>query len=1256
MNNQEINILKKKTKNFTLKSASNKKTRCKKGTKKYKPLGQGCYTKYEIDNYHTFAKLTKKYGFKAPKQKSKSKKITPELIIDETSPTLYLSLSSPTPTPTPTPKSLIPSPKSLIPSPKAFIKMKRCKKGTRKYQPIGPDCYTKNEIDNYHTFAKLTKKFAFKPPKPVKQKTQKKHSPKMVEVVEPELKMANPELKIVERKIIKKKRHLNIPVELEIMEEIPKRYNEEFIELMEKLSNIMHKKGEPFRAKAYQKAQETIMSYPADITSPEQLKGQSRIGPTIMDKLNEYVLTGTLRVLEREKTDPTNILSDIYGVGPKKAKELVNAGIKSIDELRERQDKLLNDVQKVGLKYYEQIQERIPRSEIEEFEEIFNVAFVKASQGTSDSKFEIVGSYRRGAKTSGDIDVIITGNTGTVYNNFIDYLLTNGIILEVLSRGPSKTLVIARLPGVSENGEERIARRVDFLYAPPEEFAFAILYFTGSKIFNTVMRQYGLNAGYTFNEHGIYKLENKKKGSKINKVFKTEKDIFDFLGLEYKTPIERKDGRAVKVKEAREELVQEAKEELVQEAKEELVQEEFEEVQEPKEQFEEEFEEIEIKPAKKRKTLKKKIKVSEKEPNIIEEININSAESSILPVIEKFKHNGIFVLEELNEKQLTDIIRVANTKYYNQTPVMTDNQYDIVKEYIEKKYPDNVGITEIGADVARNKVKLPYEMASMEKIKPNTTALSTWTSTYRGPYVISYKLDGVSGLYTTQGDKPKLYTRGNGKFGQDVSRLIPFLRLPKTKGIVIRGEFIISKSVFDEKYKTTAANPRNMVAGMVNRLQISDAISDLHFVAYEVIVPELKPSAQMEYLGTINVERVSYRTTNDLSNEMLSDLLVDARNKYMYEIDGIIVTDDKIYPRQSGNPEHSFAFKMVLTDQIAEAKVIDVLWNPSKDGYLKPRVQFEPIKLGGVTIQFATGFNGSFIKDNNIGIGTIVEIIRSGDVIPYIKSITVPSDEPKMPSVPYKWNETHVDIMLENIVDDPTVKEKNITKFFRDIEVDSLSSGNITRIIKAGYDTVPKIITMTERDFLNVEGFKEKLAKKIYDGIKQKLKDASLIKVMAASNIFGRGFSEKKLELVINDLPDIIVSNDTKEHKIQSVASVKGMAIKTADSFVDKIDDFKEFLTECGLDYKLQENVEKQTFNETHPLFGKTVILTGHRDKEIVEFLKNVGAKLGSNVSKNTFLVVAITSDDDTGKAEDARKLGVPLMSISEFKEKYLNK
>jgi NAD-dependent DNA ligase len=374
----------------------------------------------------------------------------------------------------------------------------------------------------------------------------------------------------------------------------------------------------------------------------------------------------------------------------------------------------------------------------------------------------------------------------------------------------------------------------------------------------------------------------------------------------------------------------------------------------------------------------------------------------------------------------------------------------------------------------------------------------------------------------------------------------------------------------------------------------------------------------------------------------------------MYEIDGIIVTDDKIYPRKSGNPDHAFAFKMVLSDQIAEAKVVDVIWTPSKDGYLKPRVQIEPINLGGVTIEFATGFNGAFIKDNNIGIGATIEIIRSGDVIPHIKAVTVQAEEPKMPSVPFKWNDTHVDIMLENASEDPTVKEKNITGFFRGIGVEGLSSGNIARLINTGYDTVPEIIKMSEQDFLKVDGFKGKMANKIYTGIRDKLKEASIITLMAASNIFGRGFSEKKMELVLNEMPDILVSDISNDKKISDVASVKGMATKTAEAFVNKIQDFKDFLDECGLNDKLYEKTVKKNIDSNHPLFGKTVVLTGTRDKDIIEFLKNVGANQGSSISKNIFLVITKNKDEDTGKAEEARKLNIPIMSVQEFTTTYL--
>lgn len=1115
------------------------------------------------------------------------------------------------------------SPKNITLKSSSLAKMKKCKKGTKKYKPLGPGCFKNEDILKY----KLTK-------------NKKKHPIEFIVIDGPEEIILPPNNEVKKRieleangknKLLKSR--LKIPIQLEIMEE-KKRYNEEFIELMEKLNFIMLKQGEPFRARAYQKAQETIMTYPEDITSPNQLNGLPGIGSTIMDKLNEYVQTGTLRILEREKTNPINILGEIYGIGPVKAKQLVDANIKTIDELRIKQNELLNDIQKIGLKYHEQIQERIPRAEIEEFYKIFSIIFkeVEVENSSSDSKFEIVGSYRRGAETSGDIDVIITSNNRSIYKKFIDELEKTGIILEILSRGPSKTLVIAKLPNENED-KKYVARRVDFLYTPPDEFAFAILYFTGSKIFNTVMRQYGLNKGYTFNEHGIYKLENKKKGTKVEKEFKTEKDIFDFLGLQFKTPKERRDGRdVIPISYIGEEQLKVT----------------------PK-PIEKNNEIIEIIPVKKNKTLKKR-KINQDLiiiENETQKLKNNLTEAELLNIIENFKHNGITVLENLNEKQLTEIIRLANSKYYNQTPIMSDNQFDIIKEYIEKIYPNNGIIIEIGAEVERNKVKLPYEMASMDKIKPDTNALANWMNKYKGPYVLSCKLDGVSGLYSTKGASPKLYTRGNGKVGQDVSHLIPFLRLPKTKDIVIRGEFIIPKKVFNEKYKTTFANPRNMVAGIVNHKHISDTIVDIHFVAYEVIIPELKPSNQMEYLETINVESVLYQNTDNLTNEMLSSLLIEWRKTYIYEIDGIIVTNDKLYPRKSGNPEHAFAFKMVLSDQIAEAKVVDVLWTPSKDGYLKPRVQIEPINLGGVTIEFATGFNASFIKENKIGIGSTIELIRSGDVIPYIKSVTTPADEPKMPSVPYKWNETHIDIMIENASDDPTVKEKNITGFFKGIGVEGLSSGNIIRLIKSGYSTVPDIINMSEEDFLNVEGFKDKMANKLYKGIHQKLEESNIITLMTASNIFGRGFSDKKLELIINDLPDILISNNSDNEKIQAVASIKGMALKTAEAFVSKIDDFKDFIIECGLEDKLYESVKPKSLDQTHPLYGKSIVLTGTRDKNIIEFLKNIGANQSSSVSKNTFLVVAKNKDDDTGKAEEARKLNIPITSVEEFIKTY---
>jgi NAD-dependent DNA ligase len=1011
-----------------------------------------------------------------------------------------------------------------------------------------------------------------------------------------------------------------------------KRYNEEFIGLMDKLANIMSKRGEPFRGRAYQKAQETIMAYPDDIVSVDQLKGKPAIGPTILEKLNEYVNTGTLKILEREKNNPVNILGEIYGVGPKKAKELVEKGITNIEQLREKQNELLNDVQKVGLKYYEDILKRIPRSEVEEYNNLFNKDFEKVAE--EDSRMEIVGSFRRGAESSGDIDVIITSKSSKVFVGFVDELIKEKVILEVLSRGPTKCLVIAKLP------TSDTARRVDFLYTSPEEYPFSVLYFTGSKIFNTVMRSEALQKGLTMNEHGLYKMEGKKKGAKVDSVFKDERDIFEYLDLVYKSPVERVDGRAVMKKSNVPDNANILALPVVEKEK---------NIPSPKTMSDNVF-----------SVKSKKVNL------IIEESSEDKSET--FDLLQDFKKNGISVLHDLSEKTLSDMVSLANEAYRNNDPIVSDNQFDILEDFVREKFPDNKVIKLIGAPipVGKNKATLPYEMWSMDKIKPDTKALDNWKAKFNGPYVLSCKLDGVSGLYTTEGEIPKLYTRGDGKVGQDVSHFIPYLQLPSKKngedGFVIRGEFIIPKMVFEEKYKTSFANPRNLVSGIINQKTVDEKIKDVHFVAYEVIVPTMKQSDQFEYLKKLNIEIVMNEktSTSELTNDFLSQTLVDWRKSYVYEIDGVIVTDDKIYPRKSGNPEHAFAFKMVLSDQFAEAKVVDVIWSPSKDGYLKPRVQVEPIKLGGVTIEYATGFNGAFISDNKIGIGAVIEIIRSGDVIPYIQKVVVAADEPKMPNVPYKWNDTHVDIMLEDIKGDETVKEKNITGFFRGIGVEGLSSGNISRIINAGYDSVGKIIKMSVEDLKGIEGFQDKTAKKIHDGIKTKLTEASLVTIMASSNIFGRGFNDKKIELIIGSYPNAFNPQTSDTEKVKKISEIKGMALKTAEAFVSKLDDFEDFLMETDLFYKLIE-FEKQNKNGdikheidvNNPLYEKKIVMTGFRDDDLEKKLKKMGLQISSSVSKNTYMVIAKDKNDETSKILEAKKLGIQVLSLDEFKNFY---
>ena len=1154
-------------------------------------------------------------------------------------------------------------------------------------------------------------------------KETKKESKEIIEMIK---KSSNSYKK--EEKNISMKKHSKSPknISKKMSPKKKERLNEKILEMLEKMENLMKKKGDIFVSRIYLKAQDTILSETEDITDVEQLKGKPNIGPSIIAKAEEYVNTGTLAILEKEKENPINILTEIHGIGPKKAKDLVEKGIKKIEDFKGREDELLNNVQKLGLKYYEDINKRIPRNEIDEFKIVFDKEFKKVAE--EDSKYEIVGSYRRGAKTSGDIDVIITSKNQGVFKNFVDSMRETGIILEILSYGNTKALVIAKMK------DKPTARRVDFMYSSPEEYPFAILYFTGSKAFNTVMRGHALRLGVSLNEHGLYhKAKGKEKGERIEKKFKEEKDIFEHLYLKYKEPELRIDGRYIETtlpiieenentekkspscynscetvpngecatgcspswtsnkliktrnfctcniegtdckvhicneQEKLEKILKQSKEKQANKTEKKEVKkrkytrkkktEENIKIGEPTTNVEELPEltpiiktELEKTEKKDKKNITKKRKIILKKDSIVN-MDTEKATKQFKELTEK----GITAIENLEEKELENMIKSANEKYYNKQPIATDNEYDIVKEFLERKFPKNQVVNEVGAKVKKFKVKLPYEMASMDKIKPDTNALIKWKSKYTGPNMLSCKLDGVSGMYTTENGVKKLYTRGDGKIGQDITHMIDVLNLPDVENLVVRGEFIIPKSVFEEKYSKKFANPRNLVSGIVNSKTIDSKTKDLHFVAYEIIKPEMKPDEQFSKLEELEFEVVKNKLEENITNETLSDTLLEWRENYEYEIDGVIVNNNKVHIRKTGNPEHAFAFKMVISDQMAEAKVVDVIYTQSKNGYLKPRVRIEPIKLGGVTIEYATGFNASFIEQNKIGVGAVITLIRSGDVIPYIKSVTTPAENAKMPDLPYHWSETHVDAILDNVGDDMVVKEKNITSFFSDLGVDGLSSGNVKRIMKAGYTTLPLILHMRKEDFEKVEGFKEKMINKIYNGIQEKVEKATLVEIMAASNLFGVGIGLKKIKPIMESYPNILQSSQTNEEKIGMLRTVPSIGPESAKTFVENISKFLEFLQEAKLEDKLtkKENKVLVEIKKDHILNGKKIVMTKVRDKYIIEQLEKVGATLENNISKNTDILIVKSYDDVSNKVNKAKEMKLPIFTPADFVKEY---
>lgn len=633
--------------------------------------------------------------------------------------------------------------------------------------------------------------------------------------------------------------------------------------------------------------------------------------------------------------------------------------------------------------------------------------------------------------------------------------------------------------------------------------------------------------------------------------------------------------------------------------------------------------------------------------------------------LENIKKSPYSYSQKLSIRQLVDILKYASKKYYEtDNPIFSDQVYDILIELLASIDKNNKFLKEIGSS-NKVKVKLPFYMSSLDKIKMDKKSFDKWINHYKGSYHLSDKIDGVSALLHFKNNKMSMFLRGNGYYGQNISFLIGVfqnivdlkkIKLLKNKEIAIRGELVILKK--DVK-KLRIKNGRNSVAGVVNSKPNNfkkEIAQKIKFYAYDIVYPSLLVNEQYKLLVKWGFVTPYNILTKRINLNYLNRLLQNRRKNSPYDIDGIVVRDNNIHKRVVGaNPKYAFAFKNILSDQMAEVKVLNVEWDISKDKILNPVVLIDTVVLGGVEIKRATAFNAKYVRNNKIGPGSIIKMVRSGDVIPHITGIIKSSKEWKKPPIPYTWNKSGTDIIA--VFDKSKISNKYRKKynmvllahFFSVLGAQNIKLGIISKLYEAGYNTIKKIINMEKPDLMMIEGFQKKMADKIHKQIRISVSNVDLPILMTASNMFGRGWSNKKFMLVLNNISFTkLVKISSKKDKLKKqMLEIKGFDIVSVNQFVKGIGKFVSFL-------KSHPEITFQIKKKEGRLSEKTFVFSGYRNKELEKLIENNGGTISNTVSKNTTAIIVLNKNKLTIKTSKAKLFGIDLMTEKEFIKKFM--
>lgn len=642
-------------------------------------------------------------------------------------------------------------------------------------------------------------------------------------------------------------------------------------------------------------------------------------------------------------------------------------------------------------------------------------------------------------------------------------------------------------------------------------------------------------------------------------------------------------------------------------------------------------------------------------------------------------------------KELINTLNNASNAYYNQSPIMSDYEWDkLYDELATLEYTTEIVLADspthnVGYSVADelNEVAHNHPMLSLDKTKSVDELINFIGD---NDCFISVKCDGLTtSLRYLDGKLVSAETRGDGEKGQDVLQNVLTMNnipkeIPYKDELIIDGETIIGWDTFrkinddlpvDKKY----SHPRNLVSGSLQLLDSKEAASrNMRFVGWRVIkgFDHKNPSYDLFLAEENGFEIVPFvkfskgHTKDDLIS-FLDDVRVLAEEANIPYDGAVVAVDNYKVADSMGRTDkffrHSMAYK--YEDELFKTKLTNIEWNTSKTGLINPVAVFEPVDLNGAITTRATLHNITYIKDMMLGIGDRIRVYRSNMVIPKVHdsidksgNFTIPDKCPicGSPTKIVKDNDSEVLICTNDDCKGKLLGKLSHAVSKNALNVDGLSEATIQKFIDFVWLTSIKDIyhlSDHEKEMSMLEGFGKRSVTKLLDSI-EKSRNTSLQRFIYSLSIplVGKSASKDISNEVDGDYDAFI--HTLSVYGAEYFKNIPGIG----DSIVYSMNDF--FRNHCkdiydlSKEFTFEKPISLATTDDIKSLVGKTFVITGslehfeNRDAAKAE-IELHGGKVSGSVSAKTSYLVNNDIESTSGKNKKAKELGIPIISENQL-------